>query len=214
MGERMLLCEGSDDKEFYEALCREAGLKDIEVKPPARPVKSKTHAIQYLEVLLRQMNDGSLKRLGLVVDADYAATHGLGCAGTLDKIREKLDPAGFDRPQRLSTGGLVFEHNHKKLAPVGVWIMPDNHSEGMLEDFIKTALRSGDALHPHACGVVSALPETRFKPIHRAKAEIATFLAWQAMPGKRLVSTVGDGLLDLAAPPCSAFTGWLRAVFP
>jgi len=53
-----------------------------------------------------------------------------------------------------------------------------------------------------------------FKPIHRAKAEVATWLAWQRMPGKPVASCVGDRLVALTASPCRRLGEWLDAVFP
>lgn len=218
MGSRVLLVEGPNDTTFYEAFCRESGVRRVDVKPPGSAgakVESKTNAIHVLPMFLQQLDDASVQNLGLIVDADYPETHGLGHAGTMFQIRQKLIEHGFKPEKRHSSGGFLFEHPDG-LAPVGVWVMPNNRNNGMLEDFVQASIRDKEQidLHEHASRVVRGLTAPRFKPIHRAKAEVATWLAWQKMPGKRLESVVGDNLIDLSSAECTALAEWLRAVFP
>jgi hypothetical protein len=214
---RVLLLEGDADVTFYLAFCREVGIKDIRAVPPrsyGAGVDSKTNAIHILPILLQQLNDGAIANRGILVDADYSSEHGLGCSGTLAKIREQLVAHGFASESPLAGGGFLFKHANG-LAPVGAWIMPDNKSDGMLEDFIQNAIaREHQPLHAHAHKIVGELRAPLFKPIHRAKAQVATWLAWQRIPGKGLESTVGDRLINLASPNCRALALWFHAVFP
>ncbi|MFO0762466.1 MAG: DUF3226 domain-containing protein [Byssovorax sp.] len=217
MARRALLVEGVADTTFYGAFAREIGIRSLDVLPPrslGAAVDSKTNAIHILPTLLSQLDDGSLDRLGLVVDADYHAEHGLGFAATLAKIREQLVAHGFATEKRLATGGFLFEHPDG-LPAVGAWIMPDNQHDGMLEDFIKASIADEQQrnLHTHASEVVGKLREPLFKPIHRSKADVSTWLSWQKMPGAGVEGTVGSKLIDLASPLCTAFSAWLETVF-
>jgi hypothetical protein len=215
--EKVLLVEGLADSAFYEALCRETRRKAIKVRSPGSfgaEVDSKTNAIHRLPLLLKQVEDGSIDRIGLVVDADYEAEHGLGFAGTLEHVRNKVIAAGFERETRIASGGFVFKHRDD-LPSVGLWIMPDNQHEGMLEHFVQACIVGAEqvALHGSACAAVARLSPPLFKSFHSAKAEVATWLAWQRMPGAPVASAVGDHLIDLSSPPCRSLSAWLQAVF-
>lgn len=217
MAHQVLLVEGVADINFYSSFCRESFARYIKVMTPSGAgarVDSKTNAIHVLPTLLSQLDDGSIDNLGIVVDADYKEEHGLGFANTLDKIREKVVAHGFSVETQRQEGGFLFQHPDG-LPPFGAWIMPDNRSDGMLEDFLQKSVDENQkALHNHATTIVNGLREPLFKPIHRAKAEVATWLSWQKMPGAKVESTVGDRLINLASPECQAFDLWLRAVFP
>ncbi len=217
---QILLVEGIADTSFYDAFCRESGIKEVGIVPPrslGAKADGKPNAIYILDSLLDQIADAdaSLKRLGLVIDADYEEHQGLGCVGTLAKIREKLAAHGFNREKRIHGAGFLFDHPDG-LAPVGAWIMPDNRNEGMLEDFIKAAIVGEEQaeLHNLACRTVGSLKTPLFKPFHRSKAEVSTWLAWQKMPGARLESAVGNKLIELSSANCKALAEWLRMVFP
>ena len=218
MARQVLIVEGIADTTFYSAFSRESGIGTVEVMPPksmGARVDSKSNAIHILPNFLKQLDDATIGNLGIVVDADYQAEHGLGFSDTLSKIREQVLAHGFLNEKKLAEGGFLFEHSDG-LPPFGAWIMPDNRHDGMLEDFIKNSILDEQQvlLHRHASEVVGKLRSPLFKQIHRSKADVATWLSWQRMPGARLESTVGDCLIDLTAPLCIAFRSWLRAVFP
>lgn len=217
MPQQILLVEGPADQTFYDAACREAGRPKVKVTTPnslGAPVASKTNAIHRLPLLVKQLEDGSVTNLGIVVDADYQVEHGLGFAGTLDKIRDQLNLHGFERETRLVSSGFEFLHSDG-LPSVGAWIMPDNKNEGMLEDFIQSVISDAEqsALHKTACAAVSRLSHPLFKPIHRSKAEVATWLAWQQAPGAGLENVIGNGLINFAMQRYAQFQQWLHHVF-
>lgn len=217
MSRQILLVEGRADQTFYEALCRKANRDNVKVATPKSiggKMDTKTHAIHNLPFVLSQLEDGSIANLGLVVDADYDEEHGLGFKGTLEKIREQALSFGFERETRLQSGGFVFRHPDG-LPQFGLWIMPDNRSEGMLEDFVKLSITESiqTSLHGHACNVTSKLVSPLFKKIHKSKAEVATWLAWQQKPGAHIEVTIGDGLIDLASPALLSLVSWIHAVF-
>ena len=60
--------------------------------------------------------------------------------------------------------GLLFKHPDG-LADLGLWIMPDNRSDGALEDFITSCIiKSEEFLFQLAQKSVTALKEPKFKP--------------------------------------------------
>lgn len=173
------------------------------------------HAIALLSVLLPQLLDGTTERLAIIVDADYAKLHGLGFEETWKIITSKFAEFKYEIPDKpgAAPGGFIYK-NADGLPPVSLWIMPNNHSSGFLEDFIKLSIKQTEAKFARsAFSTVDAIPDKRFAPLHTSKAEIATWLAWQKHPGKTLASAIGDQLLDLKANPCKSFIEWLKTAF-
>jgi hypothetical protein len=198
--DKLLLVEGEADRGFFEQLCKALALDtqvtDIKVATP-KDVGGY----------------GRISRLGCIVDADYASEGGLGFAGTRAQLSAKLTAAGFTEKTGAAQAGLLF--GHEDFHDVGCWIMPDNQNEGMLEDWLCTCRNreTEQTLIDHATTAISDLPETRFKDIHRSKAEIATWLAWQKTPGHGYYEAIRAGLLDTNHPAYLALCGWLEHLY-
>jgi hypothetical protein len=214
---RLLLVEGEADKSFFQAFCKAQALEEIITVSPPRGLggskNTKQGAINYLPELLKQLPDGKLERLGLIVDADQV-TFGGGFDKTLEQIKTVLAAHDFSLQEQLLTdGGIVFQHQDG-LADFGLWIMPNNNDEGMLENWIAQSIHPHDiALYQHAQTTVNALAIPKFKPIRQTKAEIATWLAWQEKPGEGLYYAIDGKLLDQTAPLYTGFLAWLHHVF-
>ena len=59
-------------------------------------------------------------------------------------------------------------------------------------------------------GAAAAGEDRRFVEIHRAKAVIHTWLAWQSEPGVRMGAAVTRKYLEPQAPTALAFVAWLN----
>lgn len=201
MGQKVLLVEGQADKQFFQALLEKVNVHvdDIKIGTPSdhgAPNDGKTAAFRLLSTLMNQLADGSITHLAVVLDADYAHTGGLGCAGTIRKITQEIQPFGYGNAN-TSLPGLTFPHNDG-LNPVGLWVMPDNQSDGMLEDWVKkTVATEASSLMQHAVTTVASLPQQKFKSIHTSKADVATWMAWQTMPGGGLDTAIEGMLMDV-----------------
>ena len=218
MADRLLLVEGEADRGFFELLCKtQAILAKVQVAPPidiGGKKNSKQGVLNLLDTLIGNLNDGELQTLAIVLDADRIDDGG-GFENTICQIEGKISAFGYNSPPvRLSTaGGLLYKHNDG-LADFGVWIMPNNADEGSLEDWIKQSVSTAEtSLFQQAQSSVANLSKPKFKPSRLSKAEIATWLAWQAKPGEGLYYTVEGELLDSAAPLHLALVNWLSAVF-
>lgn len=164
---------------------------------------------------LREAFKGSLlgsgiERLGVVVDADDAV------ASRWQGFYQVLVERGYRPvPKTLPAAGLVLRRPDRSVPVVGVWVMPNNQEGGRLEDFVSFLVPEGDVLWEHAGSVIDELPAElrKFKPAHRAKAHVHTWLAWQKEPGLRLGPAVERRLLDAEVPEAAAFVAWLRELF-
>ena len=234
IAKKILLVEGEADKCFFEEICKRKELNlnnTVLVAPPrdldkSEDTKTKTKntkngAINFLrDNLLSQLDDGHITHIAVVVDADYGENEGY--ANTLKRLNDVLSPSGFllDDDQLSTSSGLLFNHTDG-FAPLGVWIMPDNSSNGMLEDWIISCIHEDEQkLFQEAQKAVSNLGEqlgfTKFdKSLHTSKAEIATWLAWQKQPGHGLyyVADTKNNLLDNNYALFKDLEGWLIKVF-
>ena len=97
--------------------------------------------------------------------------------------------------------------------------MPDGKSGGMLEDFAASLIRGNDALLRKARTVLDEVEQVvdaepqRYAAVHRPKALIHTWLAWQRNPGRPLGTAIKAGYLQYDSPAALAFVGWLRRLF-
>ena len=214
----ILLVEGKSDEVFFSALYKTLGLSaKVQVAPPLEvggSSNNKEGVLNHLPVLLNQLPDGQLERLGVIVDADYSAAGGLGYQRTVDRVSEIVLKSGFSRPKPIGkSGGLAFS-SADGFHDFGLWVMPDNHNDGMLEDWIKSSIvQSESPLLTQAKQAVGALKEPKFKQLHLSKAEVATWLAWQRNPGRGFDSAVAELLLDRQAKPVALFEQWSRHIF-
>lgn len=214
---RLLLVEGISDQSLFNEFCRvhdfHADVKVVHPRDLGQRHNSKQGVVCHLDVLLPQMADGQLERLGLVLDADLQA-HGGGFASTEALVTRTVRAHGYTTaPDALAAGGLVYRHNDG-LPDVGLWVMPNNRDDGAVEAWIRLSLIATEqALAQHATAVVAALPVQKFRPAGRDKAEVATWLAWQFKPGAGLYYSIQGGLLDRAAPLYEGFLAWMARMF-
>lgn len=213
----ILIVEGESDKSFFDEFCREYNLdSNVTIAPPksleAGTHNSKQGVINILPTYLRQLADGQLEKLGVVVDADNIE-HGSGFSATLSVFSEIVSEFGFVAPEAVAGEGMLFKHNDG-LADFGLWIMPNNAGDGMLEHWISQCIAGEEQeLYRLATTTVGGLPSPKFRPVHKIKAEIATWLAWQEKPGAGLYYAVRSSLFNERAPLHSALLKWLEHVY-
>lgn len=216
----VLLVEGESDRGFFEGVCK-LWVVDVQPVPVLTPRDSghrrdsKQAAFDVLEkTYLPQLADGQIERLAIVVDSDQHDNGG-GFARTLDQLTQRLTPAGYQQRAGSGAGGLLFGHSDG-LKDLGAWLMPNNADDGMLEDWIQLNLHPGEAvLMRHVKDSIDQIPGVpKFKKLWRSKAEVATWLAWQAEPDHGLWQAAKPDLLDDTAPQLQALKTWLMQVFP
>jgi hypothetical protein len=219
----VLLVEGKADRDFFKKICEAISFNpDIQVASPndldSNSRNGKQSVLKRTDILLKQfagLETGNQKRLAIIVDADYKDENGLGCEETVKQFSDKLNEHGFCLDSTCITSGFIFKHSDG-LSDIGLWVMPNNQDEGMLEDWIK------DCIHPkeqpmlnQVKSAIDALKPQKFKTIHRSKAEVATWLAWQKKPGHGLywAAHSRNNLLDAGSSPYTELVDWLKRVY-
>lgn len=208
-GRRRLLVEGATDKRTIPQILERLGV----AWEPA-PKQYAAHVEAYgglselvagLPVELKSARASDI--LGVVVDADS------DLAARWDCLRRPLSDAGLETPPRLPRSGFIGVS--AKGTRVGVWIMPDNQSPGMLETFLaELAPRESELWQhvesstDHAQGIGAA-----WKAPHRDKALVHTYLAWMHPAGRQLHEAVRDGVLRPKSEAAARFVEWFRGLF-
>lgn len=219
VSDNILLVEGEADRSFFEALCRSLNLDtQVEVAPPRRfgaQRNTKQAALHTLPTLLENLIDREDGRLAVVLDADNH-DHGGGFMRTVRQFSDVVGEFGY---RQRTTGarspdGLLFCHDDG-LNDLGLWVMPNNADEGMLEDWLAQCLTEAERpWFDHAIRVIDELPwSAKFKTLRRPKAKVATWLAWQERPGEGLYHAVEAGLLDGQSALHAGLNTWLEAVY-
>lgn len=203
---RILLVEGKDDEHVLKHVCGNRGV------PPLDDVKSHDGIDQLLRgfpVQLKAGGDGAI--VGLVVDADVDA------ASRWRSLRKPLIDLGYaDVPEDPIPEGTILDPPPGKLLPrVGIWVMPDNRSRGILEDFLRFLVPEGSPLFEHVKSSVATIPhaERRFSQLAEPKVNIHTWLAWQEEPGKPLGTAITARYLDPYVPQVDVLVSWLNRLF-
>jgi hypothetical protein len=195
----VLLVEGQDDKHVVSNLLFAHGLDS------AFEVKDKDGLPNLLLTLPTELRASDLKCLGVIVDADSPI------ASRWERIRAVLIRAGYPFvPIEPQGEGTILTAPGKPR--VGVWMMPNNRLDGMLEDFAGLLVPADDTLLPRAHAAVGQIPaaERRFAQAHEMKAVIHTWLAWQQEPGVRMGAAVTRKFLHSHSPVATVFVRWLQ----
>ncbi len=214
MTDRVLLVEGNDDCHVMRNLFEVRGIPDVfVVRIPGLDAREqdKGGVETLLDSLPIRLRAAGLRRLAVVVDADANP------AGRWQSIRDRLTHAGVDNvPDSYTTGGTVAEllipPEPRKRLRFGVWIMPDNHSPGMLEDFVAGMIHDGDEMLSRVDAFLEGIPraERRFSDAHQPKARVHCWLGVSERPGRPMGQAIkADSYLDANHPSVEPFLNWI-----
>lgn len=218
---QIFFVEGADDKGVVKALLRAFGKNDRWFEEVCRMVGGKGNFSEMLDGLaLSLKNTKAYDVIAIISDADDDAQR--AWSGILKTFRNTLGTTAqsYDFPEALPRDGFLASPKQDGLPKLGAWIMPDNSSSGrMLEDFFLRLISEEDLLLSEAERVLSELESKnlkKYKAIHRSKAKVHTWLAWQDPPGKPmgLGMDIFKDQMNLSAPEVLAFLGWIEKLLP
>ena len=202
-----LLVEGNDDQHVIWTLCEH---HTIHESFDVVDCESIENVFKHLELRVNEQASQTTV-VGIVVDADADLNK------RWNKITAILSKtANYTVPESLPNEGLVLRPNTPFNPIVGIWIMPDNKLNGMLEDFIATLVEADDAVLPAIDSTLLDIEQnniSKYKSIHKAKARIHTFLAWQEDPGTPMGLAITKKYLNPKAPSSQLFVNWLNALY-
>jgi hypothetical protein len=150
-----------------------------------------------------EAQEPGLEVLGILIDADDEIE------ARWAAVRARCLKITTDFPSKLPSEGLI--HQTTQGLRVGVWIMPDNSSRGMLETFL------GALVTPTRTDLWGFARETctqsrghgaPYTDPHFDKACIYTLLAWLEPPGRSLNVSVQDRVFNARLPLADRFAKW------
>lgn len=198
---QILLVEGRDDQHVIYALCQKFQLSKT------FDVKDTDGVDNLLKQLPVQLKSTGLRTIGIIVDADSGINH------RWKQIRSILRDRLPNIPTSVPKEGLVFEENSIR---VGVWLMPNNELNGMLENFIQFLVPSDDELIlevENHLNQVEGKKLNKYRSIHKDKAKIHAWLALQEDPGTPLGLSITKKYLNPNVKECKVLVDWLKFVF-
>lgn len=222
MGKRILLVEGNDDQHVMCNLFEVRKVPEMfrvlmprQVSGPASDVCRDGGVDALLTDVPTRLKESELECLAVVLDADDR-----GPAARWESIRQRLVNAGHQKkeiPSKLPEQGVVFELSLRPQTPrsvrFGAWIMPDNRSPGMLEDFVAKMISPQDSMLSLVDQFLTSIPsdERRFSDAHRSKARLHTWLAISERPGRPMGQAIkADKQISAQHSSVQPFLDWLQ----
>ncbi len=198
---KQLLVEGNDDMHVIKALCQKfAVTENFEI------IDCKGINKLFTQIPVRLKQSG-FETLGIIIDAD-----------TEIKIRWSTLKSIFSKqgvffPDEIPNDGLILKTNNVTL---GVWIMPNNDLNGMLEDFISFLIPKEDKLLPVANQTLETIEKEKLNKYiraHKSKALIHSWLSWQEEPGTPMGLAITKKFLITQEEICKKLISWLSTTF-
>ena len=210
-GKKILLVEGDNDMYVVKHICDKLRIP--------RPCDDEITPCGGVGSMLKRLPDEieNAKEewavVGVIVDADTNLSKIWG------EIRKIVMSSGYDDvPNKPVKDGTIIEPP-EPLPRLGFWIMPDNQSTGILEDFLHrlipdySLVPESGSLYGHVVKSVDSIPDRRFCDRREPKAIVHTWLAWQENPGLPMGTSITKDCFDLNAPEVDVFVSWLERLY-
>jgi hypothetical protein len=210
---QQLLVEGKNDRHVIWALCNEHNLPEnfsVDVTDDKEEGEGIEKLLASISLRLKQED---LQTLGIVIDADQ------DLAANWQAVCDRLFSSGYKNiPKQPPATGLV--HTTLGLPKIGIWVMPDNQINGMLEDFAARLISPDKQKDIELAAKVELFLQemeknglNKYKLIHHPKAFIHTWLACQEKPGMPMGQAITATVLSSNAPLALSFVAWLKSLF-
>ena len=198
--ERILLVEGHDDKHVVRHICQRR-----QYSPPH--IEDKDGIDRLLDSISPELKVSGRQAVGILLDANDDPE------ARWTSIRARLSKVGVTLPEVPDLHGTIVDTGD--LPRVGIWLMPDNESQGALEHFIEKMIPSDDAVWPLSRQYIEGIPEEhrRFKESHSQKAKIHAWLATRETPGLLMGTAISSEDLQLDGDLVEKFVAWLQELF-
>jgi len=200
---KLLLVEGSDDMHIMSALFLRFNIPKDSFK-----IENKEGINKLLESLPIHLKS-KLDAIGILVDADE------NIQSRWDAIKNILNSSGYSTPKQPESNGTIIIQEGK--ATIGIWLMPNNETSGMIEDFMQFLIPKEDVLLPKAQKILADLESesiNNYKTVHRSKALIHTWLSWQETPGTPMGLAITKSYFSTSNQVlCERYIDWIKELF-
>ena len=203
----LLVVEGQSDEHVVLHLCRRVS-PELGAKFSLRDAKGLSGLLNSVRGYVNQQD---LSAVGFLVDSD---------SDPLERWQEVTDRiitanSEIQVPQAPDANGTIITENPDIGSPrIGIWLMPDNSSEGEIEDFIAQMIPAADPVWPLSRDYIDGIPEPdrKFEIGKFTKAQVHAWLAARKFPGLMGVA-IRERDLDVDKAPTMMFMSWLTRLF-
>lgn len=199
---RLLLVEGPSDKQVVRSLRKRfRGKHSI----PEFEIREARGVDRLLSVIEAEIDVPGRIALGVLVDANDAVAERWNAV--TGRIRCARPDMRLGNPM---TDGTIIRGS----PDVGIWLWPDNESQGELEDFVGRMIPNSDPVWPLSTKYIGGIPKEyrRFAEKKTMRAKVHAWLATRETPGF-MGSTVGEDDLEVDGALVTRFANWLRNLF-
>jgi hypothetical protein len=199
---KKLLVEGNDDQHVIWALCNQFSIIERFDVIDCGGIEN---LIDQIPIRLKQSN---IETIGIIIDADSDLQL------RWRNLKQLLNAQGFVLPELLPENGLILSQFEN--ISIGIWIMPDNNLNGMLEDFIQFLVPPDDSLFPIILENLNEIERkqlNKYKQLHKSKAIIHSWLSVQDDPGTPLGLSITKKYLTTDNNTCKKLIDWLNNLF-
>ncbi len=190
---RLLIVEGSDELLLLNAArSRVADFPTVQI----HTLDGKDALKKFLDSLRSMDGFSGLQWIAILRDADDSAS------AAFDSVAKAVRGAGFEAP-------LAHAEYSSGIPRVGVFIVPDGDSPGMLETLCVSSVRNSPGME---CvnEFLKCAKRADLSPKTPEKAQAYAWLAIQSNPGKRVGEGAEFNSWDLAHPDFSGLWNFLR----
>ncbi len=199
---KKLLVEGNDDQHVIWALCEQFKISESFDVIDCEGIDK---LLVQIPVRFKQSN---LDTIGIIIDADSDLSI------RWNNLKQILNPQGLIFPDMLPGDGLIVRE--LGMITIGIWIMPNNNLNGMIEDFVTFLVPIDDDVLPiikENLNEIELKKLNKYKPVHKSKAVIHSWLAVQEDPGTPMGLSITKRYLTTDEKNCSSFVQWLNNLF-
>jgi hypothetical protein len=211
----LLLVEGVNDLNFLCQLFVRRGIYEYDKKQNEFVPKgfSSLEKGSYPELkasLIEEFKNEELETIGIIVDADTDIQK--RWEELTKHFQKELGYSNFP-PQPDPKGCVIEETEDQKR--LGIWLMPDNTENGIIEHFVTWMIHHRDTnpLWQHVEKSIDTLPVQQFHSKDLAKAQIATWMAWQKSPGYPISYAIFQEYVDPHSTAADPFINWIKELF-
>ncbi len=212
---KVLLVEGNQDKRVIPELIEANDIPWVIEGQPIVQIRATGgyEALRDPDTIATELTASGLKALGIIVDADEAPQQ--RWQSIRDALNQGIPDIQAALPMDLPETGLI--HQTQRGIRFGVWMMPDNRREGMLETFLGNLLPDGSTdlweFAQSAARSAQTDYQAPYTPVQTDKAQIYTWLAWQNPPGRQLHQALNEKIFQPSHPHAQRFVKWFQDLY-
>ncbi len=209
--QNLLLAEGKDELNFLDELLKTINIGNVQIID----IGGKDKFLRSLPTITALPGFRRVERLGVIRDAETDAE------ATFASVRHSLKSNGLTAPQQ---SGVVLKN---AVPHIGIWIMPNNHREGCIEDLCWDGISEADPRRTCVEKFMGCLGDHLEKkngrhdvaanelyfPKQAAKAKLQAYLAGLYEPQRELGRAAQAGVWDLKHSAFAGLRNFLTALF-